>query len=279
MASRSTPRAKALSRKRLRTDLTLTPARSFSGRTSAAAVMRPLSWSAAEGRCRRATRPPPSGGIVRHHGVSDVVGRAQLPQRLRGHDALPRENVAGLFAVEVVRQAGEPPEVGVLTEPHRQRPHDRLRGQHVAAQVLVGHARLHDRQDLFARRPVHRPCSPCLDLVDDGAAQALLLVRGTCDLAARRDDGDLVLVGADADALGEDVVEHQEVDALGRLLARARSSCGPASAAKPTRNRPGRASPPGCRPCHELERELWGRRGRSCPPRPPRAGSRRPRRP
>ena len=43
-------------------------------------------------------------------------------------------------------------------------------------------------------------------------------VRGTCDLLGRRDDGDLVLVRADADALGEDVVEHEQVDALGGLL-------------------------------------------------------------
>lgn len=48
-----------------------------------------------------------------------------------------------LLGVEVVTQSGEAPYVRVLTESSGQGTHDRLGGQHVAAQVLVGHARLH----------------------------------------------------------------------------------------------------------------------------------------
>src|SRR5665647_3559300 len=61
----------------------------------------------------------PRRRVVSHDRVSDGLGRTELAQGLGGDDALPREVVAGLFAVEVVGEAGEPPEVGVLAETAR----------------------------------------------------------------------------------------------------------------------------------------------------------------
>ena len=84
--------------------------------------------------------------------------------------------------------------------------------------MLVGDARLDSGQDIGASDAHRRSSERALDRVRDGRRADLLRAARHVQLAVGADDGDLVLVGADADAGGEDVVEHEEVDALGGLL-------------------------------------------------------------
>ena len=153
---------------------------------------------------------------MRGDGVRRLLGQAQGAQRLGGDGPVAREVVFGLLGVEVVAEAGEAPDVGVLPEAHGQGAHDGLGGQHVAPQVLVGHAVLHLGQ--HGRTVERHAAQALLDLVQDRRRAGVLAGARHVDLAVRGEDGDLVLVGADADALGEDVVEDQQVDALGGLL-------------------------------------------------------------
>src|SRR5665254_9705 len=77
-----------------------------------------------------------------------LAGRLDADPELWGlaslaHD-LDCEDTA--FAIEVMGEAGEAPEFGVGVEAPGQRAHDGFGGQHMAAQVLVGDACLHDRE-------------------------------------------------------------------------------------------------------------------------------------
>ena len=219
-------------------------------------MIRPLSWSAAmSATSMRSVAATPVSGLCAATACAASVGQPEAAQRLGGHGAVARDVVLGLLGVEVVAQAGEAPDVRVLAEAHGQRAHDRLGGEHVAAQVLVGDARLAPRRARGARSSVIAR-SPASIWSAMAAAQAVLLVRGTWTSPSGVEDGDLVLVGADADALGEDVVEHEQVDALGGLLGarpvEPRAGLGGEADAEQARARGGREH---VDRAHELERE------------------------
>ena len=89
------------------------------------------------------------------NGVDRRLPQAEIAERVRGDGAMTGHVSLSLFGIQIVPQAGETPDLRVLAETHRQATHDGLGGQHVTAQMLAGHARLHDRDDLFAGRAAH----------------------------------------------------------------------------------------------------------------------------
>jgi hypothetical protein len=69
---------------------------------------------------------------VGQHGVDDAVVHPRLPEPVRGDVGVALHVLAGLVLVEVVEQAGHPPQVLVAAQAAGQGPHDALHGDQVA---------------------------------------------------------------------------------------------------------------------------------------------------
>ena len=138
ICSRDAPRANAPSFQRFLSDFTSTFASDLSGRTSAAATMKPVVGSAAYSamsiRDSRGAFSAWDEDRVEHL-VVDLARKL-----LGGDDAVALEVIGGLGVVEIVEQPGEPPAVDVLgAEPLvlGERAHDELGGDAVVDEVRV----------------------------------------------------------------------------------------------------------------------------------------------